>query len=158
MSEFTPAALAALDAQIVAAEEDLAAAQLSMGSSAEDGNNTWHDNPAFDQAKQDVDRAEAELRRLRGLRRDAVVVEATESGLVEVGSTVVIKFTNDDEPMTIFMAGPYATSSVQTEKDVMAMSTTAPLGAALLGHATNDVVSYVAPNGKTMEVTILELT
>jgi transcription elongation factor GreA len=157
MNQYTPQGLQALDAQITDAEADLAAAQLSLGASAEADNNTWHDNPAFEQAKADIDRAQQELRRLKNLRKNAEIVEPTNSGLVEVGTTVTVQFTGEDEPMVFLLAGAYATSDVKTEEGVMAISTSAPVGQALIGHGKGDVVTYLAPSGKEMELTIISV-
>lgn len=156
MNQYTLKALTALDEQIVTAEERLNAAMLSMGSGASADNNTWHDNPAFEQAKMDVEQARVELNRLRDLRRDAEVVESTNSDEIEVGSMAVIQFTNDTRSMKILIGGHYVVRNA-LDKDVMEISTTSPLGAALLRRKAGETVSYLAPNGNRMEVSILEL-
>lgn len=154
---YTQKALSSLDEQIVTAEERLSEAMLGMGSGADADNNTWHDNPAFEQAKLDVDQARIQLNRLRELRKNAQVVELTDSGKVEVGSTVVIKFADDDEPMRVYIGGHYVVRKPSDESAAMEVSTSAPLGAALLHHTPGETVAYFSPNGTKMEVFILEL-
>lgn len=154
---YTQRALRSLDDQIVKAEERLSEAMLGMGSGADADNNTWHDNPAFEQAKMDVDQARNELSRLRKLRKDAQVVEVTNSGVVEVGSTVVIKFADDDEPMRVSIGGHYVVRKPGEETEAMEVSTSSPLGAALLNRKPGEMATYLSPSGSRMEVSILEL-
>ena len=154
---YTQKALNSLDGQIVIAEQRLSEALLSMGSGAEADSNTWHDNPAFEQAKLDVDQARKQLGNLRTLRKDAVVVEKTDSGIIEVGSTVLIRF-GKDEPMKVHIGGHFVVrDATKSDEDATEVSTEAPLGAALLNHQVGDVVTYLSPNNSKMEVTIIEL-
>jgi transcription elongation factor GreA len=154
---YTQKALDSLDEQIVNAEARLSEAMLSMGSGAGADNNTWHDNPAFDQAKADVDQARNLLNRLRSFRDGALLVETANSDVVDVGSTVVIKFTNGDEPKKVYIAGHHVFQKSSEDKGTIEVSTSAPLGAALLHHKVGDIVAYDAPNHKRIEVSILEL-
>lgn len=72
--EYTPEAFGRLEAHIADMEGQLAAAHASLGGAAEGDNNTWHDNPAFEEANREIRRLNAELARLKVLRADAKVV------------------------------------------------------------------------------------
>ncbi len=156
MHHYTQEALDRLDDRIVEAEKKLGEALLSMGSGAEADNNTWHDNPAFEQAKTDVDQATGQLAKLRELRRNAIVVERTNSANVEVGSTVTFVDADGDE-LTVAIGGHFVARTEHRSEDVMEISTSSPIGAALLHRQEGDEVQYVTPSGKQHSVTILEV-
>lgn len=156
MHHYTQDALNRLDGRIVEAEKRLDEALLSMGSGAEADNNTWHDNPAFEQAKTDVDQATGHLAKLRELRLTAVVVEPTDSATVEVGSTVTIKYSDGDQ-LTVAIGGHFVARGAEASDDVMEISTSSPIGSALLHRHQGDEVQYSAPNGKLYSATITEV-
>lgn len=150
---YTQEALAALDEQIAVAQRRYDAALLSMGDDS--SHETWHDNPAFEQAKQDVDMTLRSLQDLRTLRNNAVIVEREKSHLVEVGSTLRILMDGDEEPTTVHLAGHFVAGR-NVDDQVFKLATTAPMGAALLGRAEGEHVTYRSPSGQTLGVTILE--
>ena len=156
MHHYTQDALNRLDERIANAEERLNEALLSMGSGAEADNNTWHDNPAFEQAKNDVDQASGNLARLRELRRAAVVVESTNSTTVEVGSTVTIVYSDGDQ-LTVTIGGRFEARGAEESGDTMEISTSSPIGSAILNRRLGDEVQYSAPNGKRYSATITEV-
>lgn len=153
---YTQEALDSLDDQIVIAERRLSDALLSMGSGADADNNTWHDNPAFEQAKLDVDQARKQLTDLKNLRENAVVVEKTNSGVIEVGSTALIQL-GEAEPIRVHIGGHFVVRNAKGTDDVLVVSTSAPLGAALLNHKAGDIVTYFSPNNREMVATVIEL-
>lgn len=155
---YTPEALAALDAEIEVAEERHSKALMSMG---DDGGSseTWHDNPVFEQAKQDVDMTRTTLRRLRSLRTDAVVVSTDPpTSVVNIGTTVVVDIDDEDTERTAYrIAGHYVSGRSRTDDEVFLLATTTPLGQALVGKTEGDHVSYQAPNGKTFQAKIIKI-
>lgn len=154
--QYTPEALAALDADIEAAERRHREALLSMGDDS--SHETWHDNPAFEQAKQQVDMASSVLRRLKSLRKNAVLVERAAPGaVIDVGSTVVLRLGAEAEPMTVHIAGHYVRGRSDEERDVLHVSTESPLGGALLGHVQGDTVEYASQTGKRLSAIIDEV-
>lgn len=149
---YTEDALRSLDRAIEDAEIRHREALLLMGEDT--GHETWHDNPAFDQAKQDVDAAASNLRKLKKLRSEAVVVESeTDPGTVGVGSTITIQFRHEATPEKVHLSG-YFVAERDSDDEVFSLATTSPLGAALLGHSVGDEVSYNSPSGKTLFVKI----
>lgn len=151
---YTQEALAALDKQIEEADRRHKEALLTMGDDS--SHETWHDNPAFDQAKQDVDMTRTTLRRLRKLREEAVVTERKTSHIVEIGSTVRVQIDGDDEATVFHLAGRFVAGRSEGD-DVFMLGTSSPLGAALLGKEEGDRVAYLTPSKQTMTATILEL-
>lgn len=155
-NHYTPEALAALDADIEVAQERHIKAMYAMGSD-ESSHESWHDNPAFEQAKQDEDMARTHLSKLRALRRDAVVIERDgASTLVEVGSTIRVLVDGEDEPMIIYMAGHFVGAHEGDDGKFM-MSTTSPMGKALIGKPEGEHVTYTSGTGRVVGATILEL-
>jgi transcription elongation factor GreA len=146
MGAFTQEALDRLNGEIESARSTLAEAKLRMGSSGGESN-SWHDNAAFDQAKEDVRGAQSHLDRLLGLRVGAYVVEKTDSGAVEVGSLVTIKY-DDGDIETMMVAGEHAVGNTRNAQDVDHISTNSPLGAALMGHEAGETIAYAAPSGE----------
>ncbi len=155
MQLYTLKSLEALDRAIVEAEAAHAAALLSMGSAAEADSNTWHDNAAFDYAKQEVEQTRIKLRDLKNLRKDAVLKEDASSDQIEVGSSAIIQI-GDDDPMRIHIAG-HQVMDRSTEDDVFDLATTSPLGAALLGLRAEGSAEYLVPSGRKVQVRVLEI-
>jgi len=155
-NHYTPEALVALDANIEVAQKRHARAMYAMGSD-ESSHESWHDNPAFEQAKQDEDMARTHLANLRVLRRNAIVVKRdTASTVVEVGSTVRVLIDGEDEPMTIHMAGHFF-GSRESEDGMFMMSTTSPIGKALMGKTEGEHITYTSGTDKALGATVLEL-
>lgn len=156
MAEYTKESLDRLDRRIADYEERLRDARLSMGGGAEDGNNTWHDNPAFEQAQEDVRQWTTELRALKKIRANAVVVESTGStDAAYVGSTVTVQYDGDDDYERLHISGEHVVG--RTESDVMEVSTVSPIGAAILGKKPGDHVTFSAPNGRKLGVKIITI-
>jgi transcription elongation factor GreA len=152
---YTEEALKSLDKAIEDAETKHKNALLLMGEDT--GHETWHDNPAFDQAKQDVDAAASNLRKLKQLRNEAVVAEGmTEPGTAGVGSTITIQFRHEAIPEKVHLLG-YFVAGRESDDEVFSLATTSPLGAALLGHSVGDEISYSSPSGKILFVKIQDI-
>ena len=71
-----------------------------------------------------------------------------DDGVVEPGMVVTVEMFGDEET---FLLG----SREITDDSMHVFSEASPIGAAVNGHEVGDVVTYVAPNGKTIEVKIL---
>lgn len=156
MEHYTQNALDKLDRKIEEAEESLREALLLMGSGAEDGNNTWHDNPAFDQAKMEVDQATNELKRLRTIRSNAVLVQddgETDKSIMSVGMTAIVRI-NDGDPITVHLAG-YHVAKRDSTSEIFDLATSSPLGSALVGLSEGESNEYLLPNGKSARATIV---
>ncbi|ALE91475.1 transcription elongation factor GreA [Arthrobacter alpinus] len=107
------------------------------------------ENGGYHAAKDEQGKIEARIRQLSELLRDAHVGEApADDGVVEQGMVVVALIAGDE---TQFLLGSREVGS--TDMDVF--SERSPLGMAIMGHKVGDKISYVAPNGKTIDVEIL---
>lgn len=99
---------------------------------------------------------EARIRQLEVMLRDAKIGEATASANeVTPGMTVTIAYDDDPEDTDTFLLGSRELMGV-TDTKVEVFSPQSPLGGAIIGAKKGEKVSYVAPTGKTIEVTVLD--
>ncbi len=98
--------------------------------------------------------AQARALQLRDLIRRAEVSTKPDDGLVEPGMRITVRFHGDDSVET-FLIG---SRDLAQGSDVEVYSPTSPLGAAIDGHYVGDVVSFTAPSGATLTVTIVAAT
>ena len=99
------------------------------------------ENAEYDAAKNEQGLMEARIRKLDHLLETAEVREVENSGLVEIGTVVTV--IDDDEDEFEFFVAP----SENRVDGMLLASPQSPLGAALLGAAPGDEVSYEAPGG-----------
>ncbi|MBD7958214.1 GreA/GreB family elongation factor [Microbacterium sp. Sa4CUA7] len=91
---------------------------------------------------------------LRDLIRRAEVGTKPDDGLVEPGMTVTVRFTRDGSEET-FLLGSRELVRQGTEVELDVYSPSSPLGVAITGRSVGDTVTYDAPNGATIEVTVV---
>ena len=109
------------------------------------------ENADYDAAKNEQGHNEARIRQLDEIMRTAVVVEGPRGDVVEAGTVVEIKVEGDDDTTR------YLVGSIEERHDELdVLSTSSPLGQALLGHAPGDVVSYEGPR-RTFAVEIVSV-
>ena len=80
----------------------------------------------------------------------------SESEEVSPGRIVTVAFFGDDDDTETFLLGSREILGTDSSVD-QAVSPQSPLGAAVLGHRMGDEVSYAAPNGRTISVTITKV-
>jgi len=91
---------------------------------------------------------------LRSLIRRAEVGTKPDDGLVEPGMTVTVRFTRDGSEET-FLLGSRELVRPGSEIELDVYSPSSPLGVAITGRSVGDTVTYQAPNGATIEVTVV---
>lgn len=109
------------------------------------------ENADYDAAKNEQGLMEARIRQLEHLLHTAEVSEAQHSEEVVVGSVVTVR-DGDGDQYAYFVAPPE-----NKVPGYLLASPSSPVGAALLGARTGDVVTYDAPGGTfTLEVLAVE--
>ena len=98
------------------------------------------ENADYDAAKNEQGHNEARVRHLEALLRDAIVVDGPDGDVVEPGTVVEVRM-DDDDDTTHYLVG--SIEERHDEYDVL--STSSPLGQALLGASPGEVVSYQGP-------------
>lgn len=112
------------------------------------------ENGGYHAAREEQGRVEGRILQLEDMLRRAEVGETPpDDGVVEPGMKVTYKFVGDDDDE----AETFLLGAREIEPDGLTVySPQSPLGAAINGASKGDTVSYEAPNGKTLEVVILD--
>jgi transcription elongation factor GreA len=98
------------------------------------------ENADYDAAKNEQGHNEARVRQLEEILRTAVVVEGPSGEVVAPGTVVEVRIEGDDETTS------YLVGSIEERSDEFeVLSTSSPLGQALLEHRPGDTVSYEGP-------------
>ena len=110
------------------------------------------ENGGYHAAKEEQGKMEARIRQLTQLLETAIIGEKpADDGVVEPGMVVTVEMFGDKET---FLLG----SREITDESLNVFSEKSPIGAAVNGRKVGDTASYTAPNGKQIEVKILETT
>ena len=117
------------------------------------------ENGGYHAAREEQGHQEARIRQLTAMLENAQVGDAPAAGSDEVvpGVSVTIYYDDDPEDTDTFLLGSRELVGLDDSVDVEVYSPQSPLGAAILGHKVGETVSYTAPTGKPIEVTILEV-
>jgi transcription elongation factor GreA len=104
------------------------------------------ENAEYDAAKNEQGLMESRIRNLERMLRDPDIIEASpESDLVTAGMLVTIRPLDEDDPEeeTYLLAE----SAEERAAGVRTITTTSPLGRAIVGAHLDDEVAYEAPGG-----------
>jgi len=104
------------------------------------------ENAEYDAAKNEQALMESRIRNLERMLRDPEIVESPpESEVVVAGMLVTLRPMEEDEPEdeTYLLAE----SAEERAPGVRTITTTSPLGSAVLGRGLDDEVAYEAPGG-----------
>ncbi len=114
------------------------------------------ENGGYHAAREEQGKTEARIRQLEDMLRRAEVGETpADDGVVEPGMKVTYKFAGDaDDEAETFVLGAREMSDATGGLTVY--SPQSPLGSAIIGHQKGETVPYEAPNGKTLQVEILD--
>ncbi|HIT75690.1 MAG TPA: transcription elongation factor GreA [Candidatus Avipropionibacterium avicola] len=117
------------------------------------------ENGGYHAAREEQGQQEARIRQLQDMLRRAEVGEApTDSKTVAPGVQVTIAFDGDTDDTETFLLGSREVLGLDDAvDDLQVYSPQSPLGAAILGKSAGDEASYEAPNGKDINVTIVEV-
>ena len=106
------------------------------------------ENGGYQAAREEQGKNEGRINELIVKLRNAKILEAPKDGSVGNGSLVTLELAGRE--MTYVLGS--RDIAVATEYDVI--SPESPIGAAIMGAHTGDTVSYAAPNGREISVTI----
>ena len=115
------------------------------------------ENGGYHAAREEQGQMEARIRQLEEMLRRAKVGEAPTTGEVAPGSRVTIAYDGDVDDTDTFILGSREMLGLGVDIDVQVFSPQSPLGEAVLGAREGDKVSYEAPNGNTIAVTIVKV-
>ena len=114
------------------------------------------ENGGYHAAREEQGQMEGRIRQLEDLLRRAQVGEA-EGAHDEVGpgKLVTVAYDGDEDDTDTFLLGSRELMTLDDSTDVEVFSPQSPLGAAITGAKVGDTVTYTAPNGNPIEVTVL---
>ncbi len=117
------------------------------------------ENGGYHAAREEQGQMEGRIRQLEQMLRKAEVGEAPKRpSAVAPGTMVTVAYDGDPDDTDTFLLGSREVMGLDDSvEDISVYSPQSPLGAAVLGRAKGDEVSYEAPNGKQINVTIMKV-
>jgi transcription elongation factor GreA len=109
------------------------------------------ENGGYHAAREELGKLELRVAQLEQMLEKAEVGQAADDGTISPGFKVSYRFEGDDDVET-FLLG----AREMADDDIQVFSPQSPLGSALIGARVGDTVSYQAPNGKHLQVVIVE--
>jgi transcription elongation factor GreA len=113
------------------------------------------ENGGYHAAREEQGKQEARIRYLQELLRTAQVGEApaATSGKVGPGAVVTIQFDDDEDDTETFLLG---SREIAASTDLTVYSPESALGQAIVGAKNGDTVTYTAPSGAEIKVTVVK--
>jgi transcription elongation factor GreA len=108
------------------------------------------ENGDYHAAKEEQGKMEGRIRQLAAMLENAEIVETTNGDGVGHGSVVGIRYAGDDD-VERYLVG----SIEERHDDLDVISPSSPLGEALLGATPGDDVTFTAPTGAELKVTVV---
>ena len=117
------------------------------------------ENAGYHAAREEQGHQEARIRVLTAMLESAQVgVAPGGSDEAIPGCTVTIYYDDDPEDTDTFMIGSREMLAIDDSIELEIFSPQSPLGQAVLGHKVGETVSYTAPTGSQIQVTVVEVT
>jgi transcription elongation factor GreA len=118
------------------------------------------ENAGYHAAREEQGQQELRIRQLKSILDHAKVgtppAAAAAAGTVLPGMRVTIAFDGDLDDTDTFLLGSREMLGLDRSLDLAVYSPQSPLGSAIIDAKVGDAVSYEAPNGKMISVTIVE--
>jgi transcription elongation factor GreA len=112
------------------------------------------ENGGYHAAREELGKLDGRIAQLEDMLKRAQVGETPpDDGVVEPGMVVTYRFVGDDEEEK-FLLG--AREMKGDDDDLEVYSPQSPLGEAINGRRRGETVEYVAPNGKTLKVEVVD--
>lgn len=116
------------------------------------------ENGGYHAAREEQGQMEGRIRQLEHMLRTAEVGESSSNpDEVSVGTVVTVAYFGDEDDTETFLLGSREMLGLDEDIETTVFSPQSPLGAAVNGKNKGDTTSYQAPNGKNIEITILDV-
>jgi transcription elongation factor GreA len=115
------------------------------------------ENAGYHAAREEQGQQELRIRQLESMLRSAQVGEAPEGDVDKVapGCKVTIAYDDDPDDTDTFLLGSRELMALADSIEIEVFSPQSPLGQAITGAKVGDTVTYTAPSGSAIEVTVL---
>ncbi len=113
------------------------------------------ENAGYHAARDEQGQQELRIRQVKAILDHAQVGTAPDSDTIHPGMKVTIAFDGDPDDTDTFLLGSREVLGLDDAVDLAVYSPQSPLGAAITGMNIGDEVTYTAPNGRPITVTIL---
>ncbi|HYN97403.1 MAG TPA: transcription elongation factor GreA [Pilimelia sp.] len=110
------------------------------------------ENGGYHAAREEQGKQEGRIRYLQELLRTAKVGEAPTADAVAPGTVVTIHFDEDEDDTETFLLG---SREISATTDLTVYSPESALGKAILGTRPGQTVTYTAPSGADIKVTVV---
>lgn len=140
-----------LQAELDAAIASRPAIAAEINARREEGD--LRENGGYHAAREEQSKMEARIRYLQQLLRNARVGEAPKSDKVAPGTVVTVQFDEDPDDTETFLLG---SREISATTDLTVYSPESALGQAILGSRPGDTVTYTAPSGAEIKVTVVK--
>ena len=110
------------------------------------------ENGGYHAAREEQGKQEGRIRYLQEFLRNSHVGEAPKADSVTAGTVVTIYFDDDKDDTETFLLG---SREIASTTDLTVYSPESALGKAILGSRTGDTVTYTAPSGADIKVTVV---
>lgn len=110
------------------------------------------ENAEYDAARNEQAQIEARIKQLEKMLENVSIISETSRDKVGIGSTVVIKYVDDDDEEDEYKI----VGSQEADPFESKISNESPIAKALLEHKVGDVVTVESPNG-SYEIEIVEI-
>jgi transcription elongation factor GreA len=110
------------------------------------------ENGGYHAAREEQGRQEMRIRQLQELLRTAKVGDAPTADAVAPGTVVTIHFDDDADDTETFLLG---SREIAATTDLTVYSPESALGKAILGARSGQTVTYTAPSGADIKVTVV---
>ncbi|HET7690933.1 MAG TPA: transcription elongation factor GreA [Nocardioidaceae bacterium] len=115
------------------------------------------ENGGYHAAKEEQGKLEARIRQLEELIRVADTSTSPDDGIVTPGKLVVTDPSYSDTAEDAFLLASRVIDNAYPDK-YSVYSPESPFGSAILGAKKGDVVTFTAPNGRDIKITIVDVT
>ena len=111
------------------------------------------ENGGYHAAREEQGKMEGRIRYLQELLRTAQVGEAPTADVVAPGTVVTIQFDDDPDDTQTFLLG---SREISATTELTVYSPESALGTAIIGAHSGDTVTYTAPSGADIKVTVVK--
>ena len=112
------------------------------------------ENGGYHAAREEQGKMEGRIRYLQEFLRNSHVGEAPKADSVTAGTVVTIYFDDDKDDTETFLLG---SREISATTDLTVYSPESALGKAIVGARAGDTVTYTAPSGADIKVTVVSI-